>query len=104
LEQFIVHDQSDRYKESSVWTIQGLEISLNHQYQFRMGRVSMGGSTDVFDGICFSVECKQDRSAHAPAQEDEKDDDNIMETMKGILKNIGKKFFDPIIPDIIDSF
>lgn len=69
-----------------------------------MGRVSMGGSTDVFDGICFSVECKQDRSAHAPAQEDEKDDDNIMETMKGILKNIGKKFFDPIIPDIIDSF
>jgi len=53
----------------------------------------MGGSTDVFDGICFSVECKQDRSAHAHApQEDEKDDDNIMETMKEILNNIGKNF------------
>ena len=56
----------------------------------------MGGSTDVFDGICFSVECKQDRSAHAPAQEHAALCSRVQEALKMvkevvILKKKSKK-------------
>ena len=57
LEQFIIHDKSDRYKESAIWSVQGFAISLAEHLFFRIGTISLGGTTEVYDGICVSLEC-----------------------------------------------
>lgn len=59
LEQFIIHDKSDRYQEHSVWSIKGYQISLQEQHlYFRIGSISLGGTTEVYDGVCLSIECR----------------------------------------------
>ena len=56
LEQFIINDKSDRYRESSAWSVQGVAIALEN-FSFRIGTLSLSGTTDVYDGVCFSIAC-----------------------------------------------
>jgi hypothetical protein len=58
LEQFVVHDKSDRFKEKSTWSIQGYSISIKEMnLSFRVGVVSLVGTTEIYDGVVFSLEC-----------------------------------------------